>query len=186
MVVGLHLTGFNAIDALRDARLSDAPEAGLVSGAGVLLMGLGGVVAATCALKTCDVPLGAVGLFCCLFALDDGLLIHELLGDWEVAVFGLYGLLAALILLLFRAEGWLYPWPVLVAIAAFAFSVSIDFVWSEIVHFTQLTGEIERIALALGIVIEDVPKFAGICVLSSFAIGEAVSNLWQGEGASAV
>ncbi|MFD0982668.1 hypothetical protein [Tropicimonas aquimaris] len=173
MVIGLYLAGFDAVAALRDRNLSDAPEAGLISDLGILVMAFAGVTAAIEAWRSANLPLGILALFCWLFALDDALRIHEAFGPLESAIFALYGLLAALALFLFRKPGAPLTWPIIVAIAAFAFSVSIDVLWVWLVENLQTPVQTKHLLHRIGIVLEDVPKFGGILVLSSFAIGEA-------------
>ena len=172
MVIGLYLIGFDAVAALRDRSLSEVPEAGLISYMGIFLMGVGVAAASFEAVRTDDLPLGALALFCWLFSIDDAFLIHEALGAWEVVFFAVYGLLAAIALfLLSKSEGRL-SWPILVAIAAFAFSVSVDVSWDRAIGYLQLPSESENFYYRVGYVLEDVPKFGGIFVLSSCAIGE--------------
>ena len=176
MVIGLHLAGFDAVAALRDRSLSAVPEAGMISDLGILLMGFAAAVAALEAWRIANLPLGILALFCWLFAIDDAFLIHEAFGRWEIAFFGVYGLLAALVLYLFSQAGGRLPWPILIAIGAFAVSVLVDVLWGPLIGFLHLPNQTEGFLLRVGFVLEDVPKFGGILVLSSCAIGEAVSG----------
>ena len=176
MVIGLHLAGFDAVAALRDRSLSAVPEAGMISDLGILLMGFAAAVAALEAWRIANLPLGILALFCWLFAIDDAFLIHEAFGRWEIAFFGVYGLLAALVLYLFSQAGGRLPWPILIAIGAFAVSVLVDVLWGPLIGFLHLPNQTEDFLLRVGFVLEDVPKFGGILVLSSCAIGEAVSG----------
>ena len=148
----------------------------MISDLGILLMGFAAAVAALEAWRTANLPLGTLALFCWLFAIDDAFLIHEAFGRWEIAFFGVYGLLAALVLYLFSQAGGRLPWPIFVAIGAFAVSVSVDVLWGPLIGFLHSPDQTAGFLLRVGYVLEDVPKFGGILVLSSCAIGEAVSG----------
>ncbi|WP_224501814.1 hypothetical protein [Celeribacter litoreus] len=172
MVSGLFWFGFDAVAALRDRSLSTLPEAGLISDLGIFLMATAAIAAASAAWKRNDLPLATLALFCCLFAIDDVLLIHEAMGPWEVAAFALYGLLALIVFALFSKAAGRPSWPICVAIAVFEVSVSVDLLWEQLVALLQVSSDAKGVLLRLGIVFEDVPIFGGIFVLASYAIGE--------------
>lgn len=174
MVLALFWLGFDAVAALRDRSLSTLPEAGLISDLGILLMAVAAVAAAIAAWKRSDLPLATLALFCCLFAVDDAFLIHEALGQWQAAFFAIYGLLALLVFVLFSKTAGRLSWPIFLAIAVFVASVSVDLFWGLLVALLPLSSNLEGFLLRLGFVLEDVPKFGGIFVMASCAIGEAV------------
>lgn len=175
-VVALDLAGLDAVAAMRDGRLGESPEAGLISDLGILSMGIAGLAAAIGAATARCVPLGALAAFCWLFAVDDGAMIHEEVGAaWEVVIFAAYGLLAALVVILFTAARRRPPWPIVVAVAAFAASVLIDLAWMRSMASLDVDGSDADYWRRVGFVLEDLPKFAGILVISSCAIGEALS-----------
>ena len=173
-VIGLYLAGLDAIAALTDGSLRDQPEAGLISDFGIFLMSAASIAAATAAWRKHDLALAALALFCLVFAVDDAFLIHEALGRWEVAFFAMYALLALLVFLQLSKSIGRLSWPVFLAFAAFAVSVCVDLLWGPSVRLLGLPSGAERFVYRLGYVLEDVPKFAGILILTSCAIGEAL------------
>ena len=175
LVLALYLAGFDAVAALRDRSLSEAWEAGLLSDLGIFLVGLAAVSAAFAAWKNASLPLAALSLFCWLFALDDALMIHESFGRYEVILFALYGILAAIVLFSFKKFTGRLPWPICIAFAAFIGSVAVDVIWHRVVLGLQLTSKTEFFWLQLGYVVEDLPKFGGIFLLASCAAGEAIA-----------
>ena len=176
LVVALHLAGYDAVAAVRDQSLSEGPEAGLLSNLGILLMGFSAATAGFGAWKASSLPLAFLSVFCCLFTIDDAFLIHERLGFWEFLAFALYGLLAFIVLFLFWKTADFFPWPVLVAFGAFAVSVAIDVVWGDLVIFILPPSQTQYFLWRAGFIFEDLPKFGGILVLASFAMGESLLN----------
>ncbi|MBF9030355.1 hypothetical protein HKCCE3408_08100 [Rhodobacterales bacterium HKCCE3408] len=176
MVAGLYLAGFDAVAALRDRSMGEGPEAGLISNLGILLMGLAAVAATYKAWQTTGLAFGILALFCWLFALDDALLIHEAFGSLQIIFFATYGLLAASMLFLFREPGQPIVWPILIATAAFAVSVLFDELWSLLIRHIQIQDDTESLLFRIGFVLEDVPKFGGIFVMTCFALGMAVAG----------
>lgn len=179
VVIGLYLSGFDAVAAVRDGGLSTRPEAGLISNLGIALMALAGLTALVGAVKASSIPLGVLGLFCCLFTLDDALMIHEQLGAWEFLAFATHGALAVLTAYLFWTADERLPWPILITIGAFAISVVFDVLWGGFVGLIMPPGEASSFLRRAGYILEDVPKFGGILVLTSFAIGETLSRAFH-------
>ena len=168
------IAGFDVVAAVRDRRVGSGPEAGLISNAGITLMGLAGIIAVLGAWKSSRLQLAMLSMFCCFFAIDDALLIHERFGKYEVVFFLFYGFLAIYILYIFWAAQEHLPWPLVVAIGAFVVSVVVDVSWGELVSSLQTSIRTEHILNRVGFIMEDIPKFGGILVLSSFAVGEVV------------
>jgi len=171
----LYLNGFDAVAALRDGWSNDKPEAGLISNIGVFLMGIASISAMFWGYRHKRLPLLALGVFCGLFALDDALLLHERLGRREIIVFVMYGIFLIYILIAFtRQNGGRVVWPLIYTFAAFGASVVIDVAWGPLLDTTGMRFSqwpLERIGYCL----EDIPKFGGIVLLSSLAIGEVGS-----------
>ena len=174
-VLLLYFTGFDAVAALRDGVLSDQPEAGLISNVGILLMGVSALFALVLGLYGRSVPVFALGAFCGVFAIDDALLLHEKLGSLEILLFLCYGISLLTVLLSFtRGNDGHLVWPIVLALAAFAASVAVDVTWEpmlELFDLKQSSWPLSRIGFCL----EDIPKFGGLVLLSSFAIGEGLA-----------
>lgn len=173
-LIAMHLMGFDIAAVVRDRGLSDEPGSGLLSDIGILWMGLSGLFTLWQGARTQSRPLFLLGIFCCLFALDDGLLLHEKLHQYEVFAFAFYLVFLVYIFRAFSAAvGVVIVWPVLVTLFAFGCSVMIDVLWGSSLEFMRLSPEITAQLAWFGYVLEDVPKFAGIVVLAGFALGEA-------------
>lgn len=115
----LHAMDFDVEAALRDSRINTGPEAGLVSNLGILLTSLAGAFGLLRAWMYSSFPVLLLGIFCCLFALDDGLLLHERLGPFEIGVFVFYGIFLLEIILVYRRETRSYfLWPIIVVLFA--------------------------------------------------------------------
>lgn len=178
MVLALWFLDFDPIAALRDRSLSARPEAGLISDIGILFMVLAAVAALFGAWKSWSLPLALFGFFCGLFAIDDGFMIHEKFESSEILVFTFYGLKIGVALFLFRMEIGFFPRAILVGIAAFAASIVVDLLPSLSAIFLQSSDGGGVYLGGMGIVLEDVTKFGGIVVFSSFAIGQAF-RVWS-------
>ena len=61
----------------------------------------------------------------------------------------------------------------IITLAAFATSVLIDVFWGALISPSGAAAPQAGFLYRLGFVLEDIPKFGGICVLASFAFGEA-------------
>lgn len=175
-VLLLHLAGFDAVAALRDGRLSDRPEAGLISDLGIAVMVAAGAFAIVRGLWGRHVPIAAAGAFCMAFALDDALMLHERLGSLEVLAFAGYGLGVGAMMAAFRPAGsaWI-AWPLALTLAAFVASAGIDVAWQPLVNAFAPAGWHGWLA-RVGYCLEDVPKFGGIVVLAAFVGGEAIAQ----------
>jgi hypothetical protein len=173
----LYFFGFDGVAALRDGQLGNGPEAGLFSDFGILLMGLSGLFALLVGLTYRSLPIFVLGAFCGMFAIDDALMLHERLGELEVILFAFYGVIIIFLLIEFtrRNTGYIV-WPITLAIGAFAASVIVDVFWGPLLVITELTQSTWPL-YAIGFCLEDVPKFGGIVLLSSFAIGSGLSRL---------
>jgi hypothetical protein len=174
LVILLHASGFDAVAAVRDRSLSDVPEAGLLSDLGIVILGGAGASALYRGWMSSSLPLTMLGLFCCIFALDDAFMLHEMFEHFEVIVFAFYGLMALAIFSLFLKDADVVPWPMVVVISAFATSILVDVFWSGFIGFLNPPADLAGRWSAIGFLLEDVPKFGGIIVLASFAIGQTV------------
>jgi hypothetical protein len=175
-VVLLYFFGIDGVAALRDDQLSNKFEAGLFSNFRILLMGLSGLFALLVGLTYRSWLICALGAFCGLFTVDDALMLHERLGELEVIAFAFYGVIIIFLLIEFtRRNAGYIVWPITITIAAFAASVINDIFWDTFLRFTNLEQSIWPL-YSIGICLEDIPKFGGIVLLSSFAIGSGVSK----------
>ncbi|MEO1705230.1 MAG: hypothetical protein AAFR50_07835 [Pseudomonadota bacterium] len=172
MVVSLYAAGYDVASAMRDAHLSDAPAAGVISNMGLAVMALGACAALTGAYRYGRLSLCLLGVFCAAFVIDDALMFHAHLGSWKVLVFAAFGGLAAAILHAFWRELGRVPWPMLLAVLAFALSAVIDTFWDVALELVVAT-EMTRAQRAFGLILEDLPKLAGIGVVTLFALGES-------------
>ena len=174
-IVGLYLTGFDAVAAIKDARLSDAPEAGLISNLGIGLMSIAGAVALYGAWRRAYPPLALFSLFCLFFALDDGLMLHEQLGSLEVLLIGAHGLLMLTVIALYWRDLKHLPFPLVACLMAFGISAVVDFAWLRLLDLSLSGSEHYEFLFRLGFVAEDLPKFVGIVLLLTFSLGEGSS-----------
>ncbi|GAB5455413.1 MAG: hypothetical protein Hens2KO_16420 [Henriciella sp.] len=169
----LHLLGYSAVDALRDASQSTGREAGVLSNTGILLMISAAVISIFGAFVRSWVPLGVLGLFCLLFSMDDALMIHELFGAWEFVFFILYAGLMMLVMFLYWQKNARLPYPLSLCIGAFAASIVVDLLWGRGVARLPLLPEQTESFMQVGYILEDLPKLVGIILLFSFTIGES-------------
>lgn len=175
-IVLINLAGFDWDAALRDAALSDAPLAGLISNIGILLTGAAGIVGLAAAVLRRSRPLAGLSLFCLVFALDDALMIHERLDRYEALIYPFYGLALALVWLGYTTcTGNRIVWPIAFAFAGFGASAVIDQLWDLLVEANG-SGILWRFR-GVGYALEDLPKFAGLFVLSVFTMSEATRAL---------
>ena len=175
-IVGLYLTGFDAVAAIKDARLSDAPEAGLISNLGIGLMSIAGAVALYGAWRRAYAPLALFSLFCLFFALDDGLMLHEQLGSLEVLLIGAHGLFMLTVIALYWRDLKHLPFPLVACLMAFGISAVVDFAWLRLLDLSLSGSEHYEFLFRLGFVAEDLPKFVGIVLLLAFSLGEGSSD----------
>ena len=173
ILLGVHFAGYNVVAAVRDASLNDGPEAGLISNIGILLMVCAGVVSLIGALRLTNLPLGALGIFCLIFSLDDAFLIHEQFGRWEVLIFGLYGVLLLAVLYFYWRRDARLPYPIIGCGLAFAISVGVDVVWYRLIGRLPISADTLYFLDRAGFILEDLPKFAGIFLLFCFSLGES-------------
>lgn len=171
---GLYLTGYDAVAAIRDASLSDRPEAGLISSFGIALMSIAGVVALFGGWRRASPPLALFSVFCLFFAIDDGLMLHEKLGSWEVLVIALHGTLLLAVIVLYRRDLKRLPYPLIASLIAFGISAVIDFAWLKVIDLWLLESELYGFLFRLGFIAEDLPKFVGIVLLLAFSMGEGL------------
>ena len=176
IIGGLYVTGYDAVAAIKDASLSDAPEAGLISNLGIGLMSIAGVLALFGAWRRAYPPLALFSLFCLFFALDDGLMLHEQLGSWEVLVIGLHGLLLLAVIALYWRDLKHLPFPLITCLTAFGISAVVDFAWLRLLDLWLSESEHYEFLFRLGFVAEDLPKFVGIVILLAFSLGEGSSD----------
>lgn len=175
-ILRLDWLGYNWPLALRDGALSNAPFAGVVSDAGIVLLLVAGLLAAYASLRTGRRPIAAISLFCLVFALDDGLMLHERLGPVEFIVFPLYAVGLVLVWRGFSRElGKRMIWPIALAFAAFVFSAVVDQLWLPFVQSTEI--DLIRDHAGVGYALEDLPKAAGLALLATCAICESLLAL---------
>lgn len=173
----LWAVGLSPSAAFRDAGTSDLPGAGLVSTAGVLAMGAAGFYALLRGILMRRMGVFVLGLFCLVFAIDDGLMLHEELGNLEIVVYLAYaGLLGAAWALLARESGRQIVWPLVMAFAAFVASAVVDIVWAPILKRLHLAEPLFSQAWDAGYIVEDAPKLAGLLVMCSLCLGEALKH----------
>ena len=172
-LIVLHISGYSAVDALRDARQSTGPEAGILSNTGIVLMISAAAISIFGAFVRSWIPLGVLGMFCLLFSVDDALLIHEWFGAWEFVFYILYAGLMVLVLLLYWRTNARLPYPLILCTAAFAGSVALDMIWGRGVGRLPLTPEQAEQLMQIGYILEDLPKLVGIILLFSFSLGES-------------
>ena len=173
LIVGLHLTGFDAVAAMRDASINDASEAGLVSNFGIVLMSIAGLVAVFGAWRRTDAPLGLFGIFCLFFAIDDGLMLHEKLGSWEVLLIGAHGLLMLAVIALYWRDLKRLPVPLIASLFALGISAIVDFAWIRAIDAWLSESEFYGFLFRLSYIAEDLPKFVAIVLLLAFSLGES-------------
>lgn len=179
LVVLLELLGFNWHAALRDRQLSDEPLAGLISDIGIFLVAGAGLLGAWGALIGRQAPLAALSVFCLVFAADDRLMLHERLGRLEFLIYPLYAAVLAFVWRCYSFSlGTGVIWPLAIVFAAFVFSAVIDLVWDRLVVLPGFEYLFRY--RGVGYALEDIPKFAGLSVLSVFTANEAVSTLRAG------
>jgi len=72
-----------------------------------------------------------------------------------------------------RANNGLTVWPIIYTFIAFASSVAVDVLWGPLLELGPFgLGLSDWHLTRIGYCLEDIPKFGGIVLLSSFAIGE--------------
>lgn len=171
----IYLLGFDPVIAVRDRALSSEPEAGIISNFGIFIMGLSGILSLVLGWIDRRGSIVLVGIFCVVFAVDDALLLHEKLGEWELAVFIIYGASLCVISAVFTLGKKQYiVWPLFFVLLAFMASGIVDVGWGKIL---RILGLFEWPQLRyFGTLLEDTAKLAGIVVMSSFALGEAFAT----------
>lgn len=167
------MNGYDWDATLRDRQLSDAPFAGFISDIGIYLMAAGGLLGVLAAFREKEMPLAALAAFCLVFAADDRLMLHERLDAIEFIIYPLYATGLALVWRAYSVSyGKLVIWPIAIAFVGFGLSGVVDVVWDPLVVLPGF--ELLYRYRGIGYALEDLPKFAGLGVLSIFAINEAV------------
>lgn len=172
----IHRAGGDVVYLVRDPSVTEHGGIwdGAVSNLGVALMAFGAMTiliraSQRKALGSCSIGLG---LWMLLFALDDGLLIHEMLGRFEIVMHATYAvLLLALHQCFARNIGVRLVWPLALAFIAFAASSVLDNVTSYILGLMGL--ELSTTIKSASVIVEDLAKFAGIVLMCALAVGIA-------------
>jgi hypothetical protein len=155
--------------ALRDPNASPpgTPWAGSISSVGVAMVTVALVAMALRTVRRWTLGAAWMTFFCAVFLVDDYFTIHENLPAPEVLLFAVIGMVYAMAWLRYAdAAGTWRVWPILVVFALFATSIFFDVVYARVAVATGLSE-------AVGNLLEDCAKFAGIFTLMSFALGEA-------------
>lgn len=176
----LWAAGLDWVAALRDASRGDGLEAGLISNIGIAMMSGAVVVLILALIRQFRLSVLFLAGFCALFALDDGLMLHEKLNDLEIVVFPFYAALLSLAWLAFARElGVWIIWPIAGAFAAFAVSVVTDQLWYSVAWQVQHRFELSFMKDYgdLRYLLEDIPKFAGLSLIVVLSVGEATNTL---------
>ena len=173
LVVLIATLGYDWQAAIRDPATSPpgTPLAGAISTLGVVMMTVAMVAFALRSLRRWALGPAWMAFFCAVFAVDDYFTLHENQPTPEVLLFGLIGLVYGVAWLRYAGEAgtWLV-WPVVMVFACFATSIGFDVVYARLVP----PG---GVAEAIGTLLEDSAKFAGIFTLMVFGLGEARAAL---------
>ena len=175
LIMLLYMLGYDPIAAVRDQDLNDVPEAGLISNLGIGLMVIATLTTTYEALRGKTLRIGLLALFCGLFMLDDALEIHEAF-RYEIGFYAFYACVFAGVITLFRRDFGQWSLALLAVLAAFGLSVMADLIWTAGVIALFSEARSFHFLMRLGFLAEDIPKFAGIALLTSFALGETVSR----------
>ena len=167
-----YLLGADPVVLLRDRSAQKEPGlfGGLFSTAGWTVMGLSGLAALLAVLRgSRDSLILAIAVFALVFALDDGLMIHETLGQGMMPVVLLvYTLLVGLLAgLAWRRGGVRALWPLAAVFAAFALSALIDMGFDTGL-FSETWDRVSRIEK----IAEDAFKLVGVLIFAAFAAGQ--------------
>lgn len=158
LTILLELNGYEYHVLFRDRIISDAPMAGLLSDFGIALMAIVAIASAVTWKTTRNPGHLLLAIFAANFSLDDALMFHERLGDMEIFLLGLHGLLFALSYLAFRQ---LIIWPLLFVGLCFATSIVAD-----------LLPQLHSLSWMPYFLLEDGSKLCGIVLLTAFAFSE--------------
>jgi hypothetical protein len=173
-VLAVWALGFSPALAVRDVWLSDKPEAGVLSNAGVILMILAGLTAAYGGHVARSGACVALGVFCVVFAVDDGLMVHDGL-PFQGAVYAAYGIGFVGVWSLFaRHHGATMLWPLALVLLLFISSAAVDQVRPLL---TRHLGDEVPLPPEVFVVLEDLPKLIGILCLSLVAMNEGLNAL---------
>ena len=136
----------------------------------------GAIVSAVAWAITRSPAVLGLGLFCFVFAADDGLMLHERVSDYEVVILAAYFLGFALVwrqLALLHQKSIL--WPLALVVVAFAASVAVDLLGRSIEP--ALSHLVQRNARNMRTGLEDIPKAVGIVCLALVTVNEALDAM---------